>query len=467
MQRLLKIFCVTFCLMTVPVISRAACSIIIDGEPLSAVNADGAAVEPFIENGTTYAPVRAIATALGAQISWEQSSLTVYIGTKGGSPTLNEYVNIYYNGEEFAARDVDGDRVYPILRDGTTYLPVRAIGELFGKRVSWDPISQTVTLSTPCGENALSYFKSSVLNTELLKDLTADVSFTGELYYGGAPVSEISEHAAEAYGSAGFSFASFLPPDYDSAISYLGGGKYFLNVPSYTFSSSSFVTEAMSKANAEALFSNLGITAETKGAYITSMNISACGKVSCGGAVFDLSFQISASVNYPESFKFPLVPPPSGGTNESTDNSGSTSDQSSSVAGANEDAAAISEIAASYIEHVLASDAEGASRLLCPADYNALFGSRSQSQLKLDFSTASHNLSKKYSGADGTYTVEAMDYAPNPELYTEGCEKAIKITASVIIKDGDYSRADELRFTVIKTDGKWYIDKESMQNILP
>lgn len=34
-------------------------------------------------------------------------------------------------------RNAQGDAVYPVLHDGTTYLPIRAIGELMGKDVYW------------------------------------------------------------------------------------------------------------------------------------------------------------------------------------------------------------------------------------------------------------------------------------------------------------------------------------------
>ncbi len=34
-------------------------------------------------------------------------------------------------------KNVNGERVYPILYEGTTYLPIRAIGELMGKKVYW------------------------------------------------------------------------------------------------------------------------------------------------------------------------------------------------------------------------------------------------------------------------------------------------------------------------------------------
>ena len=41
------------------------------------------------------------------------------------------------DGEDKIFKNVDGDRVYPILHDGTTYLPLRAIGEIMNKDVYW------------------------------------------------------------------------------------------------------------------------------------------------------------------------------------------------------------------------------------------------------------------------------------------------------------------------------------------
>ena len=44
---------------------------------------------------------------------------------------------ISVDGEEKIFRNANGEQVYPVLYDGTTYLPVRAIGELMGKTVYW------------------------------------------------------------------------------------------------------------------------------------------------------------------------------------------------------------------------------------------------------------------------------------------------------------------------------------------
>lgn len=47
--------------------------------------------EPFISNGTTYLPVRAVAEALGQPVDWDGPNHTVYIGSMNGnlnSPSL-------------------------------------------------------------------------------------------------------------------------------------------------------------------------------------------------------------------------------------------------------------------------------------------------------------------------------------------------------------------------------------------
>lgn len=40
--------------------------------------------EPFIYNGTTYLPVRAVSEALGENVEWDDTTSTVYIGEKPG-----------------------------------------------------------------------------------------------------------------------------------------------------------------------------------------------------------------------------------------------------------------------------------------------------------------------------------------------------------------------------------------------
>lgn len=44
---------------------------------------------------------------------------------------------VVIDGEVKEFKNADGEVVYPILYNGTTYLPLRAIGEIMGKKVYW------------------------------------------------------------------------------------------------------------------------------------------------------------------------------------------------------------------------------------------------------------------------------------------------------------------------------------------
>lgn len=58
--------------------------IVLDGEELEPKDANGNRVEPFIYNGTTYLPVRAVAEALGKPVYWDGPEFTVYLGDMDG-----------------------------------------------------------------------------------------------------------------------------------------------------------------------------------------------------------------------------------------------------------------------------------------------------------------------------------------------------------------------------------------------
>ncbi|MBE7055339.1 MAG: hypothetical protein E7392_04415 [Ruminococcaceae bacterium] len=54
--------------------------IMIDGEEIIPKDVNGNTVEPFIIDGTTYLPVRAVASALGKDVNWDGETNTVFIG---------------------------------------------------------------------------------------------------------------------------------------------------------------------------------------------------------------------------------------------------------------------------------------------------------------------------------------------------------------------------------------------------
>ncbi|MCD8048132.1 MAG: copper amine oxidase N-terminal domain-containing protein [Clostridia bacterium] len=468
MKKFIGIFFAALLLAALPFTANAACSISLDGSIITATDANGNVVEPFVENGTTYAPVRAIASAFDVEISWEQETLTLYLGEKGGEPELSENINIYYNGEEFIAKDSNGDRVYPILRDGTTYLPIRAVGELFGKTVVWDQITNTAILYSSCSDEALDYFKNAVSNTALAAP-DVNVTFSGSLIMSdGSTLSEISESGIEVYSTDGFSLSSVLPYNYSSNIAYLGSGKYFLNVSSYSFKLLPYVQQTMTKRGFEGDFSSLSILVTTSGGYIKDISVSAAMNTTLEGMAFYVPFTIEAEVSYPEDFEFLLTPLPSGGSDltdtSAEDATDSTAETTTSAVqnNASSDAADISAFIRKYMSAAYSADSTALAAMLYKDDYNSIFGSFSNAQTTLRLSEIKRSLEKFYANADGEYEVDSMEYLTTD---SETIEKSVAVAISVTISDGDDSHVNEVTFTINKIDGTWYLDKASFTSL--
>ena len=69
-------------------------------------------------------------------------------GAQQISAMLRPDITVKLNGENQDMYDKNGTRVYPIEYNGSTYLPIRAIGTLLEQEVVWDTTTQTVFLST-------------------------------------------------------------------------------------------------------------------------------------------------------------------------------------------------------------------------------------------------------------------------------------------------------------------------------
>ena len=61
------------------------------------------------------------------------------------SAQLRPDMTIIIDGAEQTFYNAQGQEVHPILCGGTTYLPLRAIGEVMGKNVDWNQTNKTVS----------------------------------------------------------------------------------------------------------------------------------------------------------------------------------------------------------------------------------------------------------------------------------------------------------------------------------
>lgn len=100
---------------------------------------------------------------------------------------LNNGIHIVIDGQELYPTDVNGNKVEPMIYNGTTYLPVRAVAGAFGKAVYWDGPNYTVYLGNMNGRLSTP--------TVLLKDMES----INELV---CTTNDLTDNYGKRYGSA-------------------------------------------------------------------------------------------------------------------------------------------------------------------------------------------------------------------------------------------------------------------------
>lgn len=95
--------------------------IAVDGKQASlGKDSTGKAIEPFIYNGTTYLPVRAVGEAFGERVHWDSKTQTVYVGERPGEVKyLTEVLGAYANtGIEYR---LNNNTTSPLVMAGNKY----------------------------------------------------------------------------------------------------------------------------------------------------------------------------------------------------------------------------------------------------------------------------------------------------------------------------------------------------------
>lgn len=100
---------------------------------------------PDLKNDRTMLPIRAVAEAAGAEVDYDAASKTVMItgayGDEIECPVGAETMTV--NSSAMALDSA------AYIKEGRTYLPVRAVSEALSMEVEWDQSTSTVTLTAP------------------------------------------------------------------------------------------------------------------------------------------------------------------------------------------------------------------------------------------------------------------------------------------------------------------------------
>lgn len=161
-----------------------------EDEQLILTDALGNVVEPFIYEGTTYLPLRAVAEALSMEVGWDGKKYIVDLKTGAKesekkdllyTPFIGEKnINISYrdisvvlDGEELELKTADGKSAEPFIYEGTTYLPLRAVAEATKTEVEWDGDANSIYLKS-------SKEPAEEVSRESSYDLTSQSDWTKE-----------------------------------------------------------------------------------------------------------------------------------------------------------------------------------------------------------------------------------------------------------------------------------------------
>lgn len=144
-------------------VEEISISVILNGKELSFDQ------PPYIENGTTMVPMRAIFEALGASVNYDTETKAI-TATKGST-----VIKLFANSDTATVNGKEVTLMSPVAnKNGTTMVPLRLVSEALGAEVSWDAESKTINISIS--------EKNTKEETSTIKLNELDETYSGEIY---------------------------------------------------------------------------------------------------------------------------------------------------------------------------------------------------------------------------------------------------------------------------------------------
>lgn len=177
---------------------------------------------PIIKSSRTFVPVRVIAENLGAKVEYHGEDLTVTIEKDHTSILLAIGDDTAWYSDEVKAGPVPIDAP-AFIKNNRTYIPLRAVSELFDMNVNWDTKKRAVYIDekpVPVG-----LLKVDNAGNELIKKLKEKKVFDKDAY-----VAEASDYKVDLDGTKNEGYFVTLRKDnpFDEELAELVG-HYFIN----------------------------------------------------------------------------------------------------------------------------------------------------------------------------------------------------------------------------------------------
>ena len=113
--------------------------------------------KPFLKDGVTYIPLRALSNAINAQILWDDATYTATM-------VKDEHTFAFCSEETYCTIDGTTQNCNAINYKDLTFVPVRIISETLNYKVDWDNTYMVVKITAPnvtvadnCKDNSYTY----------------------------------------------------------------------------------------------------------------------------------------------------------------------------------------------------------------------------------------------------------------------------------------------------------------------
>lgn len=165
----------------------------------------------FIDRDRSFLPLRLVGEELKCKVDYIHKSRDIIISNNDTKIEMNVRSKDFKVNGKMKSMDVS-----PILYEDTTYIPLRYIGESFGKEISWDNDTKTCFVGKKpesFDEKKAAYQVYTFGNPKvtvkvpkyLMKDLVVEENKASDLYKGG-----LTFYDARGYDGVDYSLAGFL-----------------------------------------------------------------------------------------------------------------------------------------------------------------------------------------------------------------------------------------------------------------
>lgn len=138
-KSIFALFLITSILLTgIPVFAQDAVGLIIKETRVATDQA------PFIEDGTTFVPIRVISENFGCEVSWDGDQQRVDVEKE--STKFSLYIGMNYAITENGPKEIPKA---PRIVNSRTMVPIRAVAELLDCKVDWLGATHTVYIDSP------------------------------------------------------------------------------------------------------------------------------------------------------------------------------------------------------------------------------------------------------------------------------------------------------------------------------